>query len=58
MTTDTERDEQLYALAARRNEETPLDLDKLPDPLKQQVAIMLWRRLLRQRLDRNGTGLR
>ena len=38
MTTDTERDEQLYALAARRNEETPLDLDKSPDPLKQQVA--------------------
>lgn len=58
MTTDRERDKQLHARAARCYEETPLDLDKLPDPLKQQVAIMLWRRLLRQRLDRNGTGLR
>ena len=58
MTTDTERDEELYTLGARRKEETPLALDKLPDPLKQQLAIMLWRRLLRQRLDRNGAGLR
>ncbi|MGC2045482.1 MAG: hypothetical protein WA669_16800, partial [Pseudolabrys sp.] len=57
MKTDTERNKELHALGARRFEEAILDFDKLPAPLKQQAARMLWRKLLRQPWIRQGREL-
>jgi hypothetical protein len=48
MKTDTEGDKELYELGARCFEEAILDFDKLPAPLKQQAARLLWRKLLRR----------
>ena len=52
MKTDIESEEAAYLSPQKIYEDLPpLDPSKLPDPLKQVVAILQWRNLLRRSLN-------